>query len=154
MSFMCNFKDDIVEVGDSFLAAHFIIAGGKKVGESIKAISNKPCIILESPEGERKIENAHLSTEDITRFIREAGYRYVGIELPNRHPQVVFKITGDIEKLKSIYERFGNGKSIPECPSRLVKQEMDFLKGVAFEKLAHYYRNVGDKEYLEKIEIK
>ena len=152
MSFLCrpNEKTGCMEVGDSFLASHFIVAGNKLDSQSIMGISNKPCIVLQK-EGEK---DKLAANEDVTRFIRDAGWDYKGIELSRQRPQVVFKIKGDLKQMKEIEDKFKSGIVIEECPSRKVKQETDFLKGLAFEKLREYYRNVRDKKYIEKITIK
>lgn len=150
-------KSSIVEVGDAFLAAHFIVASRttknpyKIVETVIKTMNRKPQLILKSPDNEEVFEN---NPEDVNRWIKDSDYIYVGIELPRKNPVVVWKIKGNIELFHKIADQFGQqDKGIEECPPRAVDKERDFLIGEALNKVRQWYRNGGHPEIKEPVEI-
>lgn len=157
MSFYCEFTKDGVEVGHTFLAALFLVAGkGELIDERIKYIGKDPKAILISPEGKRKV----LPPQEVTNYIKDAGYTWDGaVLLPDQRPQVIFRIKGNMELFKKIYDGFGKEGGLSEeagVPNFIlsdVDQKTAFLKGLAVHKRRQYYARIGDKEFLEEVEV-
>ncbi len=160
MSFWVKFNKEggFAIVGDTVLAAHFQVAGGvvDEKNLRIRYCGQKPLLIISNPaeSDTLKVEKIDLTQENVSKYIRDLGYNYAGIEMPDEKPQVVFKINGDVALFESIYERFGRAEGgIEECPPRLVDQECARLKGLAIQFRRKFYQRWGDSKFVESITI-
>lgn len=145
----CNFLDNGVETNDSYLAACFIVFGGKFIEAKIKGLNVQMEFILKGI-GNEKINIADV--EDVNAFIKAKGYNLIGVKLPLKMPKIIYQIIGDVKKFKEIINAMKNGNDVIGNKSKEIIDKTKELKNIAYKEVQTFYENMVDTNGLKSIE--